>query len=178
MKTDNRQKVLIALTAVVAALFVGDRLAYSPLLHLWQARQAEIKKLGAQVIEGNALIKREQVIRDRWDGMRQNMLPDNQSLAQEQMLKAFQDWAQESGVSLNGTVPQWKNGETDDYKTLVCRVDASGSLWMLSRFIYDVEKGPLGLKLESVDLNSRDNSGQQLTLGLQVSGLVLTAQAK
>jgi len=49
---------------------------------------------------------------------------------------------------------------------------------MLSRFIYDVEKGPLGLKLESVDLTSRDNTGKQLSLGLQISGLVLTPNAK
>jgi len=55
-------------------------------------------------------------------------------------------------------------------------VDASGTLWMLSRFIYDIEKDPMGLKLESVDLSSRDNTGQQITLALQVSGLVLTSQ--
>jgi len=47
---------------------------------------------------------------------------------------------------------------------------------MLSRFIYDVEKDPMGLKLDSVDFSSRDNTGQQLTLALQVSGLALTAQ--
>jgi hypothetical protein len=48
----------------------------------------------------------------------------------------------------------------------------------VSRFLYDIEKGPLGLKLESVDINSRDNTGKQLTLGLQVSGLVLTSEGK
>src|SRR6185295_19719374 len=105
---------------------------------------------------GKAMLAQEQTIRSDWSGMRTNMLSNNQSLAQERVLSAFQDWAHESGVSLNGTVPQWKNGETPDYKTLVCRVDASGTLWMLSRFIYDIEKGPMGLRLESVDLNSRD----------------------
>ena len=34
--------------------------------------------------------------------------------------------------------PQWKS-DSDDYMTLVCRVDASGTLWRLSRFIYDLE---------------------------------------
>jgi hypothetical protein len=129
------------------------------------------------VSEGSALLRRETVIRDRWYHMRTNTLPNNQSLAQEQMLKAFQNWAQESGVSLNALTPQWKT-DSDDYQTLVCRVDASGTLWMLSRFLYDIEKGPLGLKLESVDVSSRDNTGQQLSLGLQVSGLVLTPQGK
>jgi hypothetical protein len=109
--------------------------------------------------------------------MRTDMLPNNQSLGQEQVLKALVSWSQESGVSINGTTPQWKN-DTDEYKTLICRVDASGSLWTLSRFLYDIEKGPMALKVESVDLSSHDNQGQQLTLGLQVNGLVLTPKGK
>jgi hypothetical protein len=32
------------------------------------------------------------------------------------------------------------------------------------------------LKLQSVELTARDNEGQQLTLALQVSALVLTAK--
>jgi Tfp pilus assembly protein PilO len=177
MKPADRQKLLIVLVAVLAGVLIGDRLIYTPLTNLWQSRQQEIKRLRTQVTEGSALLRRESVIRDRWDNMRTNTLPNNQSLAQEQMLKAFQNWAQESGVSLNALTPQWKT-DSDDYQTLVCRVDASGTLWMLSRFLYDIEKGPLGLKLESVDVSSRDNTGQQLSLGLQVSGLVLTPQGK
>ncbi|MBC8097392.1 MAG: hypothetical protein H7Y43_16425 [Akkermansiaceae bacterium] len=173
MKTDNRQKLLVLVTAVLICLFVGDKLVYSPLVRLWQARQQEIKRLKTQVVEGSLLIKREGVLRERWENMRTNTLPNNPSLAQEQLLKAFQDWAQESGVSLNAITPQWKS-DSDDYRTLVCRVDASGTLWMLSRFVYDIEKGPIGLKLESVDFSSKDNTGQQLSLGLQISGLVLT----
>jgi hypothetical protein len=174
MKTDNRQKLLIALTVVAGTLLIGDRLIYSPLVHWWQARDKEISRLRLQVKEGRALVNHEQSIRERWDSMRTNTLPNNPSLAQEKVLKAFQEWAQESGVSLNGITPQWKGEE--EHQTLVCRVDASGTLWMLSRFIYDIEKGPLGLKLESVEINSRDNTGQQLALGLQVSGLVLATQ--
>jgi Tfp pilus assembly protein PilO len=177
VKPDKRQKLLIILTAVVVGLFVGDKLIYTPLANLWQKRQLEIRRLHTQVTEGKALQMRAEVIRERWDNMRTNTLPNNPSLAQEQLLKALQDWAQESGVSLNAITPQWKN-DSEDYKTLVCRVDASGTLWMLSRFVYDMEKGPMGLKLDSVDFSSRDNTGKQLSLGLQVSGLVLTPKAK
>jgi len=36
----------------------------------------------------------------------------------------------------------------------------------------------MALKLESVELGARDKDGQQLSLALQVSGLVLNAQEK
>jgi hypothetical protein len=175
MKTGGRQQLLIIVTLAVVALFASDRLIYSPLLNLWRARASEIKELRGQIRRGTATIKNEQAIHGKWDQMRANTLPNNQSAALEKISKAFHDWAEESGASLNGVTPQWKS-DSDEYKTVVCRVDASGTLWMLSRFIYDIEKDPMGLKLESVDFNSRDNTGQQLTLALQVSGLVLTGQ--
>ena len=173
MKMDNRQKLLAIAAGAALALLVADRLVLSPLVAAWKERGKEIARLRAQVTEGASLLKRERAIRGRWDDMQANMLPNNQSLAQAQVLKAVVTWAQESGVSINGTSPQWKN-DAEEYKTLVCRVDASGSLWTLSRFLYDIERGPLALKLESVDLSSRDNQGQQLTLGLQISGLALS----
>jgi hypothetical protein len=58
------------------------------------------------------------------------------------------------------------------------RVEASGDLGTLTRFLYDIEQGPMTLKLESVVLSARDDTGQQLTLGLQISGLALTSQTK
>ena len=177
MKIDNRQQLLIVLTIAVAALFVGDRLVLEPMAGWWKARSATITELRRQVNDGKRLLQREAAIRSRWDGMRTNTLPNNTSLAEEQVFKAFYGWERESGVSITDTTPQWKN-DTDDYMTLNCRVEASGSLETLSRFLYDTEKGPMALKLESVELNTHDNNGQQLTLGLQVSGLALVSKQK
>jgi hypothetical protein len=177
MKTENRQQLLLIVTLAAVALFAGDKLILTPLAKAWTSRSQAIAKLRTQVTDGAALVRREQAVRSRWEDMRTNALPDNPSLAQEQVLKAFEGWSQESGVSLNAITPQWKN-DTDDYRTLVCRVDASGTLWTLSRFLHDIEKDPMALKVESVDISSRDSTGQQLSLGLQVSGLVLAPPSK
>ena len=63
------------------------------------------------------------------------------------------------------------------FDKLECRVDASGDLETLSRFLYDIEKDPMALKLQSLEFSSHSDNGQQLTLALQVSGLVLTPPA-
>ena len=62
--------------------------------------------------------------------------------------------------------------------TVDWRVEASGDLGTLSQFLYDIEKGPMALKLESVDLSARDDTGQQFTLGLQINGLALSLADK
>ena len=81
------------------------------------------------------------------------------------------------GADLASIIPQWKNDSTN-YMTLNCRVEASGNLGTLSQFLYDIEKGPAALKLDSVELSAHDSTGQQLTLGLQISGLALIPRAK
>ena len=104
-------------------------------------------------------------------------LPDNTSLAEQQVFTAFDKWSQESGATVTGITPQWKNDSTN-YMTLNCRVEASGDLGTLSRFVYDIEQNTMALKLDSVEFSAHDNTGQQLTLGLQLSGLALTTLKK
>jgi len=177
MKIENRQQFLVVLTIAVAALFVGERLIYEPLANWWSVREQKVGALENQVRDGKLLLKREQAIRNQWDQMRTNTLPTDTSLAEQQVLKAFDNWARESDASITGVTPQWNNDATN-YLTVDWRVEASGDLGTLTRFLYDIEQDPMALKLESVNLSARDDTGQQLTLGLQVSGLALTSQAK
>jgi Tfp pilus assembly protein PilO len=172
MKTENRQKFLLILTIAVVALYASDKLVFGPVGKWWSARSETIKNLRKDVQEGNFMLQREADIRSTWDGMRTNTIPANKSLAEQQVLKAFDNWASESGATITGITPQWKNDSTN-YLTFNCRVEAAGNLGTLSRFVYDIEKGPMALKLDSVEFSTHDNTGQQLTLGLQISALAL-----
>ena len=177
MKIENRQQFLVTLTIGVAALYIGVNFIGEPMVGLWSARLAQIKQLRTKVSEGNLLIKRGADIRSRWSGMSTNALPNNPSLAEQQVLKAFDSWSRDTGAEISSIMPQWKNDSTN-YMTLNCRIEASGNLGTLSQFLYNIEKGPAALKLDAVELSARDGTGQQLTLGLQISGLVLIPQAK
>jgi Tfp pilus assembly protein PilO len=172
MKTDNRRKLLIGLVITMAGLYLGDLLILEPLLNWWSARGKEIAELRVQVKNGKALIGREAGLRSQWAQMRDHTLPDNSAVAEHQLIGAITGWSRDSGVEITGILPQWKN-DTDDYQTLNCRVEVAGTLSTLSRFLYNVEKGPMGLKLDAMELSARDTAGQQLTLGLQISGLAL-----
>ena len=177
MKIENRQQFLVVLVAVAGALLVGNSLVYEPLAKGWSARAQKITQLRQQVKDGKLLTARAPGLRSQWEQMRTNTLPHNPSLAEQQVLKAFDTWSRDSGATITGIMPQWKN-DTDDYVTLNCRVEAAGNLGTLSQFLYDIEKDPMALKLESVELSAHDTAGQQLTLGLQISGLVLASQKR
>jgi Tfp pilus assembly protein PilO len=177
MKIENRQQFLVALTIGAVALLIGVNFICQPLANLWSARSAQIKQLRAKVSAGKLLIQREAGLRSRWSLMSTNALPNNPSLAEQQVLRAFDNWSRDTGAEISSIMPQWKNDSTN-YMTLNCRVEASGNLGTLSQFLYNIEKGPAALKLDSVELSAHDNTGQQLSLGLQISGLALIPQTK
>jgi hypothetical protein len=177
MQIKNRQQLLVIAAVATIALFAGDRLVLTPLLKVWSGRAAHVADLRKQISDAKMLVQREQNIRSRWQQMSHNTLPNNTSAAEQQVFQAIDLWAQNSGVAISAITPQWKH-DSDDYMTFECRVDAAGDLGKLSRFLYSVERDPMALKLELVELGARDKEGQQLSLGLQLSGLVLTAQKR
>jgi Tfp pilus assembly protein PilO len=168
----NRQQLLTVLAAVAVGLWAADRLLYTPLVKAWDTRKARIVALNKEVKQGTQLLAREQAVRERWKAMRANTLPAEMQVAEGRVIKSVYQWSENSRVSVTSTKPQWKQLE-DDYSTLECRVDAFGSLATIVNFLHAVEKDPLALKVEAVELTTKENDGSQLTLGLQVSGLQL-----
>lgn len=175
MNIKNREKLLAIAAVAAVALLAGDRLVISPLARTWQERSSRIAELRKSLEQGSVLLERERTIRQRWEGMRTNTLPGNVSAAENTVLKAFDRWSQDSRISITALKPQWKRTD-EDYLTLDCRVDGFGSIQTVTRFLYEIEKDPLALKVDLVEIAARDNDGQQLALTLQVSGLLLDPQ--
>jgi len=177
MKINNRQQLLTIGAIVVVALFAADKLLITPLTQFWKDRSKAISDLREKVARGRNMIDRERALRVTWEHMRTNTLPADESFAEEQVLKAFRKWEQDSRVTITSISPQAKH-DADEYSTIQCRVEASGTIEGMNRFLYDLEKDPMALKLELVELSSHDTEGQQLLLGLQVSGLILAPGTK
>ena len=57
-------------------------------------------------------------------------------------------------------------------------METAGNLGTLSRFLYDLERGPLALRLDSLELTARDKEGQQMTLSTEINGLALVQPEK
>jgi hypothetical protein len=182
MNLNKRQQLLAVLAILAVGFFVADKLVFTPLTLSWKARSERIAKLKDQVRDGESTLKQEQTLQRRWDTLRTNSLAWEtlqtkpqaavKPEAESQMLKAFERWSQEGGVSVSSIRPQWKESE-DDYRTLVCRADVAGSLPAITRFLFEIERDRLGVKVDSMELSSRNTEGSQLALVIQVSGLLL-----
>ena len=172
MNIQNRQQLLGVLAIAIVALWAGDKLVLTPLWNSWKGRADKITKLRTDYQTGSRRLAWEASIQADWNRMRTNTLTGDLAAGETQMLKAFERWSRDSGVTISSVRPQRKPN-AEEYSTIECTVDASGNLGTLTRFLYEIERDPLGLKVDLVRLNSRDGTGQQLELALQVSGLLL-----
>jgi hypothetical protein len=177
MQIKNRQQLLIIVAVSAIALFGGDKLILTPLTEAWKARAAKIATLTKQRDSNKLYLTRALGLRNHWRDLSARTLTNETSAAEQQVFQAIDNWAQNTGVTINAITPQWKH-DSDDYMTYECRIDAAGDIDRLSRFLYRVERERLALRLESVELAARDKAGRQLSLGLQLSALVLNPPAK
>jgi hypothetical protein len=175
MTPHHRQQLLGAVAIAAIVLLAGDRFVLTPLARAWKDRAARIADLQQQVAQGETLLQRQDTIRTRWEHMRTNTLPQELSVAEDQVLKAFDRWGRESGANIAAIRPQWKSNDEDSL-VLECRADAAGNLAALVRFLYEIEKDPLAIIVDALEITARDPDGQQISLALQLSGLLLNLQ--
>src|SRR4051812_31935899 len=114
-------------------------------MKLWHERSARIASLQQQVKDGQALLRGKESLRSHWARIESSALTNNPTLAEQQLWTALNRWTQLSGISIDSIAPQGKPGADASYKTLDCRIDASGSLDQLSQFLYALETDPMAL---------------------------------
>ncbi len=172
METKNREKLLLIATGGCLVLLLLNWLVISPLIASWHRRSDRIAALRKSIADGNVTLRRGGSILDRWERMRTNALSSTPTMAERQLFDAFDGWVRESRVTEGSFKPQLKQTD-DNYSVYECRAEVTGTYGTIIRCLYDLEKDPMGLQLQGVELTSRDDSGQQLSLGLELSGLLL-----
>lgn len=173
MNVSHRQRWLAIIAGLAVLVLILDRVVFTPLVRTWDQRSTEIVTLEKSIAKGRNLKERGPRMESLWKEMQANALPKDAAQAEQDLISSLDGWGRTSGVDLGSIKPQWRRGATDRYSTLECRIDASGNLAALTRFLFEVEKSPLALRVDSVELASRDDNGQKLALDLVVSGLRL-----
>lgn len=174
INANNRQKLLLIVAAAGVFLLVLDQLVFTPMLKSWQARTAEIAQLKKSVAGGRGVLERGPRTQGVWKEMQSQALPRDPAQAEQELIAAFDRWGRASSIELASIKPQWKRGTKDQTSLLECRVDATGTLATLTRFLFEVERSPMALRIDSIELSARDTNGQRLSLALLVSGLRMT----
>jgi len=178
MAFNRRERMLVILVVACVVLLGGDRLVLSPSLQVWKARTLRIAELESSLEKGKMLTGREKDLETRWREMRGRSLPATPPEAEPLVFRSVDTWSQESGLGVTSLKPRWTQEEKNSSRKVEFRLSGTGSLRSAARFIYELEGASLPLKVESVEIASRDDQGRVLTLEMVFTGLVLGKEEK
>lgn len=151
-----------------------DRLILSPLMNLWKERAERIEQVESRLANGNALISQERAYRRKWREMQRDSLGAASSEAESKVIKAVDAWADESRLGFTGLKPSWRELDSELGRLLECRASGFGDLRNVARFLYELEADSLPLRIEDLELISRDERGERLNLSVRFTGLQLS----
>ena len=156
-----------------------------PLINSWQTRAANIIQLERNVDYGNDLLPREKSYTKKWEQYWEGNLNSTNSVAEDEVLRAIENWTGDSGILLTSVKPQWQNHEyeflgkeiaenkTYSYKTYDVRLVAEGTMQEAVDFIHAIESDGLPLKIEQLELVSREKTGKLISVSVHFTGLQL-----
>jgi hypothetical protein len=174
MKAKRRERVIAIVALVCIGLVAIDKLIVPPLRDVWTTRSDRVKRLQLSLKKGRILVDREQAMRERWADMEQHCLPADESAAENLVLKSVSTWTSKSQFNVSSLKPRWvEDRKVKDHKKLLFHATGEGRPGEVWRFLYELERDPLALKVEDVEITARDQRGAVMALGVRFSGIVL-----
>ena len=170
MLNKNRETLLKIGVGVVVGLFALDRMVLGPFIASWKAQGERLAAVRQKVERGRQLVAREKSIRERWNEMKRTDLPDDDSVAENEVFKSIARWASASRVGFTNLAPHRGNHD-GSYDTFEWRASAVGDQAALGRLIYEIESDPLPVRVEECEMTARDAKGQQLALSVRFSAV-------
>ena len=168
MRNNRRETLLKIGVGAVVGLFLLDRVIITPAFASWKSQGERLTKVREQVQRGRQLVAREKSLRSRWEDMQRADMPEDISLAENEVFQAIGRWTLDSRVNFNSLVPQWRAGE-EGCETFECRASATGDQATLGKLLYEIETDPLPAHVEECELSARDAKDTQLTLSMRFS---------
>jgi Tfp pilus assembly protein PilO len=174
MILSRRERLIIAATLIVVAMLVLDRYAVTPLLNARDAADAQKQGLLDEMDRGRATLASEREIDPKWQKMVAAGLKQDPTEAESQVLHAVGDWATEAGLRLSSMKPE-RVPEKKHLQEITFQATGTGSMNAVARFLWRVETAGIPIRLKELQLGSRKEGTDDLTLQLRLSTLYQAA---
>ena len=172
----SKREHYIVVTAIAAlALLVADRYVLTPILSHRARMETKIQSLTGEMERAATLFSWKGLMTRKWNEMIAGGLKTDPAEAESQVLHAMRDWAQEAGLTLWSMKPERLDRE-DDLREIMFQAAATGPMSAVSRFLWRIETTSIPLRVKEVQLSSRREGTDALSLQLRVSTLYLSAE--
>jgi len=166
----RREKYITAAAGIAVAILFLDRAVLTPLQERAASRSEETARRVREIEQAGMLFDRMRHLSGAWQEIQSNGLKSDAGEAEIQVLHAVRNWAQESGLALSGLRPESvkQRGALDE---LTFRASGTGTIQSVAGFLWRLESAPIPIRVTDLQLGSRKEAADDLSLQLRLSTL-------
>jgi hypothetical protein len=170
MFLSKRERFIIAAAVIVVALLVLDRYVVSPLLECCDRAAALKESKLADIQRGQDLLARNREIGPKWREMIAGGLKRDPAEAESQILHAVGDWARDAGLKMSSVKPE-RMPDKRSLQEISFQAAGTGPMNAVARFLWRLETSKVPIRIKELQLGSRKEGTDDLTLQLRLSTL-------
>jgi len=172
----RREKAILAATIVAVCLLALDFYVLTPLLDRRAAVEADRARLAAEMSQAASLLKRRRLLGPQWRGMLNDGMRRDPAEAESQALRSLRSWSTRAGVRLSSLRPE-RSTEKTELPEINIHVAGTGSMASVSRLLWAIETARVPVKIKMLQLGSRKDGTDDLSLHLKLSTLYVPPEA-
>jgi hypothetical protein len=173
MVLSKRERTIALATLSAVAVLLLDQFVLSPVLAKLDELRADEKLYTDRLAHANQLFLNRKAKEARWNQMIADGLKSDAADTEDRLDHAVYEWAQTSGLSLKSCTPEHAVGR--DRPEVVLYVVGTGNMNAVARFLYQAQTSRLPVKPMDVEIGSRREAADDLTVTLHISGLFFPA---
>jgi hypothetical protein len=182
MVLSQRERMIVIAAISAVALLVLDQVALSPILAKLDQLRSDEKLYSEKLRDASLLFQRRKATEARWNQMVADGLKSDAADTEDALDHAAYEWAQASGLTLKSCTPerttQRERSEEIPHGEVVLYVVGAGDMSAVAHFLYAAQTSKLPVRPEDVEISSRREAADDLTMTLHISGLYFPAASK
>jgi len=173
MVLSKRERTVALATLSAVAILVLDQFVLSPVLAKLDQLQTDEKNYTDKLTYANSLFLHRKATETRWNQMIADGLKSDAANTEDALDHAVYEWAQASGLTLKSCTPE--RAVSKDRPEVVLYVVGAGNMSAVAHFLYQAQTSKLPVKPADVEIGSRREAADDLTITLHISGLYFPA---
>jgi hypothetical protein len=166
----KREKTIIAATIAALCVLVLDVYVLTPVLKERAAAEADRAQRLAELENAASLLERRRLLGPKWRGMLAGGMKRDPGASESQLMRFLRDWSADVGVNLSSLRPE-RSAEKSKLPEIMVHAAGTGSMDAVSRLLWRVETARIPVKVRMLQLGSRKDGTDDLSLQLKVSTL-------
>lgn len=173
MVLSKRERILAIGMIVVVGALVLNTFIVNPLSAGREATANEKVELEAQVADAQNTFAKKKNLERKWKSLLSGDL-QNPTGSESRIARALTEWSRQTRLDVTSVKPDQTTTEKGMTETTFV-LAGQGSLDAVASFLYRVETSELPIKVVDMQLGSRSESGDSMSLQLRLSAISLTS---